>query len=302
MKTPPYLKPGDAIGIVCPAGYMRREKIAACVSTLRKWGYHVHIGKTVGGSSKNYFSGSDEERLTDLQNMLDDKSIRAVICGRGGYGTTRILDDINFDKFIKHPKWIVGFSDITILHSFIQNKFKISSIHGPMCGAFNQVQQKNSYLNSLKDCLEGKPTHYEAVYHPLNITGKIKAPVVGGNLCLLAHSIGTNAEIITNGTILFMEDIGEPLYNIDRMMLQLKRSGKFNKLKGLIVGGFTDCKDTDRPFGKNVYEIIFDHIREYDVPTCFGFPISHENENGAIQLGMKYTLEVGEHKTILSSL
>jgi len=302
MKTPPFLKPGDTIGIVCPAGFMPKEKILNCVSMLKKWGYKVQIGSTVGGKSKNYFSGTDAERLMDLQNMLDDKGINAIIFGRGGYGTTRILDEINFDKFAKNPKWIVGFSDITILHSYIQNKFNISSIHGPMCGAFNQVPKDNPFVFSLKDTLEGKPTVYETAYHPLNNTGKVKAPIVGGNLCLLAHGIGTNAEIETKGKVLFIEDIGEQLYNIDRMMLQLKRSGKFAKIKGFIVGGFSDCKDTERTFGKNAYEIIFDHIKEFDFPTCFGFPISHERENVAIQLGMKYSLEVNEYKTILSSL
>lgn len=302
MKTPPFLKPGDTIGIVCPAGFMPKEKILNCVSMLKKWGYKVQIGSTVGGKSKNYFSGTDAERLMDLQNMLDDKRINAVIFGRGGYGTTRILDEINFDKFVQHPKWIVGFSDITILHSYIQNSFNISSIHGPMCGAFNHVPKENPFVFSLKDTLEGKPTVYEAAYHPLNNTGKVKAPIVGGNLCLLAHGIGTNAEIETKGKILFIEDIGEQLYNIDRMMLQLKRSGKFAKMKGLVVGGFSDCKDTERTFGKNANEIIFDHIKEFDFPTCFGFPISHELENVAIQLGMKYSLEIDEHKTILTSL
>ena len=302
MKTPRFLKPGDTIGIVCPAGFMPREKILNCISMLKKWGYKVQIGKTVRGKSKNYFSGTDEERLMDLQNMLDDKHINTIIFGRGGYGTTRILDEINFDKFAKNPKWIVGFSDITILHSFIQNKLKVSSIHGPMCGAFNQIPKNNPFIFSLKDTLEGKPTVYETSFHPLNNTGKVKAPIVGGNLCLLAHGIGTNAEIDTTGKILFIEDIGEQLYNIDRMMLQLKRSGKFNKLKGFIVGGFSDCKDTERTFGKNAYEIIFDHIKEFDFPTCFGFPVGHELENVAIQLGLKYSLEVNEYKTILSSL
>jgi muramoyltetrapeptide carboxypeptidase len=302
MKTPPFLSPGDTIGIVCPAGFMPKEKILNCVSMLKKWGYKVQIGKTVGGKSKNYFSGTDEERLIDLQIMLDDKNIKAIIFGRGGYGTTRILDDINFNKFIKHPKWIVGFSDITILHSFIQKKFKISSIHGPMGGAFNQKLKKNPFLLSLKDTLEGKPTVYETPYHPMNNPGKVKAPMVGGNLCLLAHGIGTNAEVETKGKILFIEDVNEQYCNIDRMMLQLKRSGKLSKIKGLIVGGFSDCKETERPFGKNINEIIFDHIKEFDFPTCFGFPISHELENVAIQMGMRYSLEVNEHKTILSSL
>lgn len=302
MKTPPFIKPGDTIGIVCPAGYMEKNKITNCVSTLKKWGYKVQVGKTVGGKSKNYFSGTDEERLDDFQSMLDNKKINAIIFGRGGYGTTRILDDINFEQFKRFPKWIVGFSDITVLHGYLQHSLKFSSIHGPMCGAFNQSPRENRFTLSLKDTLEGKPTMYVSTFHPLNNPGKVKAPIVGGNLCLLTHGIGTNAEIDTKGKILFIEDVGEQLYNIDRMMLQMKRSGKLDQLKGLIVGGFTDCKDTERPFGKNANEIIFDHIKEYDFPTCFGFPISHEKENVAIQLGMKYMLEISADKTTLSSV
>lgn len=302
MKVPPFLKKGDTIGIVCPGGYMPKDKIAACVSTLKKWGYKVKIGKTVGGKSANYFSGTDEERRDDLQSMLDDKEIKAILFGRGGYGTSRILDQINFKRFVANPKWLIGFSDITILHSFLQRNFKISSIHGPMCGAFHQDKGENMYTLSLKDVLEGKPTVFQADYHPLNNTGKVTAKITGGNLCLLAHGIGTNAEVDTKGKILFIEDVGEQLYNIDRMMLQLKRSGKFDQVKGLIVGGFTDCKDTERHFGKEAYEIIFDQIKEFDFPTCFGFPISHEKENIAICMGMKYSLEVSAFQTILASV
>lgn len=302
MKMPPYLQPGDTIGVVCPAGYMPKEKTKQCIATLKKWGYKVVVGKTVGGKSKNYFSGTDEERLNDLQRMLDDRNIHAIIFGRGGYGTSRILDQINFTKFLKHHKWIVGFSDITILHGYLQKTLNVSSIHGPMASAFNNDKGENAYTLSLKDVLEGKPTVYQCNYHPLNNTGRITAPVVGGNLSLLVHGIGTNAEINTNGKILFLEDVGEQLYNIDRMMLQLKRSGKLQKLKGLIVGGFTDCKDTDRPFGKDAYKIIFDNIKEFDYPTCFGFPISHEKENVAVQLGKKYSLEIDAFQTILSTV
>ncbi|MFZ9261961.1 MAG: S66 peptidase family protein [Chitinophagaceae bacterium] len=302
MIIPPFLKPGDTIGIVCPGGFMAKEKVLNCVSTLKKWGYKVQLGKTVGGKSKNYFSGSDDERLFDVQSMLDDKNIDAIIFGRGGYGTTRILDRLDFRRFKKNPKWIVGFSDITILHTYLQKQLKISSIHGPMCGAFNKGPKENQFILSLKDALEGKPTIVQSEFHSLNNTGKTTARIIGGNLCLLAHGIGTNAELETSGKILFIEDIGEQLYNIDRMMLQLKRSGKLSKLKGLIVGGFTDNKDTERPFGKNAYEIIFDHIKEYDFPTCFGFPIGHDEENVAIQLGLKYTLEINNYQSILSKI
>lgn len=292
MKIPPHLQPGDTIAIVCPAGYMPQERIKACTRTLKNWGYKVVKGKTVGGKSKNYFSGTDEERLQDLQQFINDPNIDAILCGRGGYGTTRILDGIDWKAFKKNPKWIIGFSDITVLHGYMHEQLEIASIHGPMAGAFNTGDGENRFTFSLKDTLEGKPVQYISAPHPFNRTGKVNAPVIGGNLCLMAHCMGSNAEYNTNGKILFIEDIGEQLYNIDRMMLQLKRAGKLKKLKGLIVGGFSDNKDTERPFGKTAYEIIAEAVKEYRYPTCFGFPISHERENVAIAIGQKYTLEI----------
>lgn len=297
MKIPPFLQPGDTIGIVCPAGFMPAEKAKACIQTLKKWGYKVVKGKTLGGRSKNYFSGTDEERLNDLQSFIDDPSINAILCGRGGYGTTRILDGINWKAFKKNPKWIVGFSDITVLHGYMQAQLGVSSIHGPMAGAFNNGETRFTF--SLKDTLEGKPVHYTSATHPFNQIGKAKAAVIGGNLCLMAHCIGTNAEYDTDGKILFIEDIGEQLYNIDRMILQLKRAGKLKKLKGLIVGGFSDNKDTERTFGKTAYEIIAEAVQEYHYPKCFGFPISHEKENVAIAIGQTYALEISDEAVSL---
>jgi muramoyltetrapeptide carboxypeptidase len=302
MKQPPYLQPGDTIGIVCPAGYMPLENATSCIKTLKKWGYKVVKGKTLGGKSTNYFSGTDEERLNDFQRMLDNDQIKAIIFGRGGYGTTRILDQINWKNFKKNPKWIVGFSDITVLHGYMHEQLKISSIHGPMAGAFNVDEGENRFTLSLKDTLEGKPVLYFSEVHELNKTGIVKAAMVGGNLCLLTHGIGTNAQIDTKGKILFIEDIGEQLYNIDRMMLQLKRAGMLKKLKGLVVGGFTDNKDTERTFGKMAYQIIHEAVEEYKYPKCYGFPISHEKENVAIQIGVTYKLIIDEFQVTLSSL
>lgn len=292
MKMPPFLKPGDTIGLVCPASYMAPDQFINCINTLKKWGYKVVKGKTLGGKSTGYFSGTDDERLADLQRMLDDPNINAVMCARGGYGTTRILDDINWSKFKKNPKWVIGFSDITILHSYMHQQVNIASIHGPMAGAFNYDEPENRYTLSLKDSMEGKPVQYMAKSHVLNKIGKAKAPIVGGNLALLAHAIGTNAEYDTDGKILFIEDVGEQMYNIDRMMQQLKRAGMLKKLKALIVGGFTDCKDTVRPFGKDAYQIIADAVQEYKYPKCFGFPISHGKENVAVVVGLEYLLTI----------
>ena len=301
MKFPTYLKPGDTIAIVCPAGYLPAAKAKACNNTLKKWGFKVTKGKTLGGKSKNYFSGSFEERLADLQNQIDDPSINAILCGRGGYGTTHLLDHIDWKKFKKNPKWIIGFSDITILHTYLLTEIGVASMHGPMANAFNEDNGINRYTLSLKDSLEGKPVHYTAKPHAQNTYGKAIAPMVGGNLSLLAHAVGTNADVDTRGKILFIEDVGEQLYNVERMLLQLKRAGKLSKLKGLVVGGFTSNKDTDRPFGKNIEQVIYDVVREFKFPICFGFPISHEKENVAIIVGGTYRLEVSVHGTTLSS-
>lgn len=301
MKTPAFLAPGDKIAIVCPAGYMPATKATSCIKTLKKWGYEVVRGKTLGGTSKNYFSGSETERLNDLQAQLDNPNIKAILCGRGGYGTTHLLDKLDWKKFKKNPKWIIGFSDITILHTYLHEQLGIISIHGPMANAFNEDKGINRYTLSLKDTLEGKPTHYSCAPHQFNINGKVKATIVGGNLSLLAHAIGTNADLKTKGKILFIEDIGEQLYNVERMLLQLKRAGKLDKLKGLVVGGFTQNKNTERPFGKDIFQLIHDVVKDYKYPVCFGFPISHEKENVAIAYGSPYRLEVTDDQVTLSS-
>jgi muramoyltetrapeptide carboxypeptidase len=301
MKTiiPPYLKKGDTIGIVAPASFMPVEKMQTCVDTLDSWGYTVQLGETTHSNSQNYFSGTDDERLNDFQQMLDDKSIKAILCARGGYGTSRIIDRINFKKFKKHPKWIIGFSDITVLHSHIFSNYKIASLHAPMAAAFNEGEFTNPYVESLKNALEGNPSHYECPAHAFNNAGEKKGILVGGNLSLLCHLIGTDSDIKTKDKILFLEDVGEYLYNVDRMMLQLKRTGKLDKLAGLIIGGFTDNKDTERLFGKSVYDIIYEQVNKYDYPICFGFPVSHEKENYALKIGESYTLHVGESVSLI---
>jgi len=299
---PPYLQKGDTIGIVAPAGFMPIEKMQTCIETFDSWGYNVQLGTTTHSNSQNYFSGTDEERLNDLQQMLDDRNIKAILCARGGYGMSRIIDRISFKKFRKHPKWVIGFSDITVLHSHIFANYKIASLHAPMAAAFNEGEFNNPYILSLKDAIEGKPAHYECAPHAFNKTGEVKGQLVGGNLSLLAHLIGTDSDIRTKNKILFLEDVGEYLYNVDRLLLQLKRSGKFNKLAGMIIGGFTDNKDTERPFGKQVYDIIYEQVNDYDFPICFGFPVSHEKENYALKTGGKYKLTVTGEVSVLQEI
>lgn len=299
MKIPPYLQKGDTIAITCPAGYMAKEKASTCIKVLQQWGYEVLVGKTLGSKSKTYFSGTDEERLNEFQAMLDAPEVKAILCGRGGYGVGRIIDQLDFTAFSKNPKWIIGFSDITILHAHINRNFKIATLHAPMAGAFNDGGYKNKYVKSIKAALEAEKADYSCKTHRFNKTGKAKAELVGGNLALITHLIGTKSDYQTKGKILFLEDIGEQHYNIDRMLHQLKRSGKLNDLAGLIIGKFTDMQDTERPFGKKVQNIIHDIISEYKYPVCFGFPVSHDKENVALKVGASYQLTVSKQSVQL---
>jgi muramoyltetrapeptide carboxypeptidase len=292
IKIPRYLKKGNTIGITCPAGFMAAEKAQTCIRILRQWGYEVMVGKTLGSGSNNYFSGTDEERKDELQAMLDDKHIHAILCGRGGYGMGRIIDQLDFKKFRKNPKWIIGFSDITVLHSHIYNNCKIASMHAPMAAAFNDEGYKNEFIGSLEKAISGKKANYKTAGHAFNKPGIAEGELMGGNLSLLAHLTCTPSDIKTKNKILFIEDIGEYIYNIDRMLYQLKRSGKLDKLAGLIIGGFTDMKDTERPFGKTVYEVIRDIAAEYDYPVCFDFPVSHGAKNYALKIGVAYELKI----------
>jgi muramoyltetrapeptide carboxypeptidase len=288
---PPYLKPGDTIGIVCPAGYMPLEKAQTCIETLTEWGFKVIAGKTLGRQF-NYFSGTDKERLHDLQHMMDDKNIDAIFCGRGGYGTGRIIDQLDFSKFRKHPKWIVGFSDITILQSHLFSNYKIASLHAPMAAAFNDDEFKNQYIQSLHDALIGEKSDYKTEGNILDQTGKARGVLIGGNLSLLVNAIGTSSDVKTKNKILFIEDVGEYIYNVDRMMYQLKRSGKLEDLNGLIIGRFSDMKDTTVPFGQTIEEVLKDLVKDYEYPVCFRFPVSHDKENYALKIGVKYKLNV----------
>ena len=298
-KIPPYLKKGDTVGIVCPAGYMPRDKAETCVQVLQDWGYRVRIGATLGGHSLNYFSGTDEERLTDLQQMLDDESVNAILCGRGGYGVGRIIEQIDFTRFRKKPKWIIGFSDITVLLNHIYSNFNIACLHEPMASAFNRKKKKNPFVQSLHAALMGKTSHYKADPQFFNRVGKASGVLVGGNLSLMAHITGTSSDVQTRGKILFLEDVGENMYNIDRMMYQLKRTGKLEKLAGLIYGGFTDMKDTDRPFGESIHALLSDIVKEYTFPVCFDFPVSHGRENYALKLGLLYEFNVSRKSVSL---
>ncbi len=296
--TPPYLKHGDCIGVVCPAGFMPADKVQTCLQVLDNWGYQVKVGTTVG-SQCHYFSGTDEERLADLQQMLDDEDVHAILCARGGYGLTRMIDKINFKKFCRKPKWIIGFSDISVLHSHIHRQYGIATLHAPMAAAFNSDAYKNEYVESLRNAVAGIKADYICDSHAYNKKGSCSGELVGGNLSLIAHLCGTESAFKTRRRILFLEDVSEYIYNVDRMFYQLKRNGMFDRLAGLIIGGFTDMKDTTTPFGKQVYDVIHDLVKNYDYPIAFGFPVSHDKENLALKIGREYKLTVAGKKVRL---
>ncbi len=271
------------------------EELQPALDLFKNNGLEVVFGKNLFGS-EHQFSGTDGERAADLQQMLDDPSVKAVISARGGYGTMRIIDMIDFTTFRKHPKWIIGYSDITVLHSHIHN-FGIETLHATMPINFDKHPEATATLLA---ALAGEKLSYAVGAHALNKTGEAAGPLVGGNLSLLYALTGSVSDISTKGKILFIEDLDEYLYHIDRMMLNLKRSGKLEGLAGLVVGGMTDIKDNTVPFGKSAEEIIIDAVKEYNYPVCFNLPAGHIGRNLALVLGRKMKLVVTNDGSTLS--
>lgn len=289
LIQPPYLKKGDKIGIVAPARKISESEIKPAVEILESWGLQVVLSKNLF-NSYHQFAGPGRERAEDLQSMLDDTSIKAIISARGGYGTLKIIDAIDFLPFIRNPKWIIGYSDITVLHSHI-HKIGIATLHATMPINFTKNAEATE---SLRKALFGEQLTYTFDAHPLNRVGNAEAVTTGGNLSLLYALSGSISEADTQGKILFLEDLDEYLYHIDRMMLNLKRAGKLNQLAGLVVGGMTDMKDNAVPYGKTAEEIIYSAVKEFDFPVCFNFPAGHIDRNMALYLGMKAKLQVTE--------
>lgn len=285
------LQPGDKIAIIATARLISHEDIATAIDILQGWGLEVEVGPTVG-AQYGVFAGDDALRLQDLQQALDRPDIKAIICARGGYGTTRILDQVDFSRFQQHPKWIVGFSDITSLLCHIHS-LGIESVHGIMPLLFPTGTE--AALDSLRRVLFGEKLSYSTGAHAFNRTGIAEGQLIGGNLALLHNVSGTSSDFSTKGKILFLEDVDEYLYSIDRMMVHLDRAGKLKDLAGLIVGHFSDMKDNAIPFGKDAYEIIAEHSGKYSYPVCYGFPTGHEPDNLALVCGRTARLEVAEN-------
>ena len=291
ILIPPKLKAGDKVAIVAPARKISIEEIKPAIDIIESWGLTVTVGNTIG--KENFqFAGTDEERLNDFQNAIDDDSVKAIICARGGYGSVRFVDEIDFRKFSKKPKWICGFSDITVLQSHLLNVYGIASVHSTMALAFENNTVES--LETLREILFGENVSYSIPYNKLNRFGSEYGILCGGNLSLLQNLSGTNSDIDTDDKILFIEDVDEYLYHFDRMMQWLKRSGKLENLAGLLVGHLTKMKNLDelKPFGKTAEEIISEAVNEYEYPVCFGFPAGHENDNRAFVIGGKYSLTV----------
>lgn len=263
--------------------------MTGAVKLLQSWGLEVVLGDTVN-ASYHQFAGDDAFRAKDLQRFLDDDSIKAIIAARGGYGTVRMIDLVDFSHFNQNPKWISGFSDITLLHTHLFTNFNVASIHGQMPISIPDASKRS--LDTLRKALFGEDVSYQITPDPLNRRGEASGILIGGNLSILLSASGSVSDLDYTGKILFIEDVGEYLYSIDRMLRALKRAGKLAALKGIIVGGFTDVKDNDIPFGQTVTEIVLDVVKEYDYPVCFGFPAGHVPDNCSLVLGKILNLSV----------
>ena len=289
--APPYLAKGDTIVIVASARKISKQELTPTITILKRWGLVVELGPNIY-KEYNQFSGTDEERKQDLQWALDHEKAKAILIARGGYGILRIIDNIDFGSFTKNPKWLVGYSDVTVLHSHIQS-LGICSLHATM--PINFLKHEKATL-SIKKLLFNQKQEYKIEAQPFNRTGTAEAEVVGGNLSLLYALSGSSSEVPYKNKILFIEDLDEFLYHVDRMMLQLKRSGKLEHLAGLIVGGMSELKDNSISFGKTVEEIILDSVKDYTYPVCFNFPAGHIDENMAFYLGRRARLDVKTNK------
>jgi len=302
LIQPPYLKKGDTVLILATAGIINDSTIINnSIEILKSWGLNVRLGKNLY-ESNGHFAGTDKQRLEDFQNAIDDDNIKAVWCARGGYGTVRIIDDIDFTKFKENPKWIIGFSDVTVLHNEIHN-LGIETIHAMMPSTLKPGdEEQKKAQKSLKKALFGKKIKYRVSESDYNKDGEAAGQLVGGNLSILYSLLGSKSTISAENKILFIEDVGEYEYHIDRMLLNLKRNGYFDKCKGLIVGGISDVRENDVAFGKTVEEIVLDAVKEYDFPVSFDFPAGHIRDNRTLILGREISLLVKENKAVVKFL
>jgi muramoyltetrapeptide carboxypeptidase len=286
----------QTIALVATARKNIDDNLKSVVDLLHSWGLEVVIGKSIG-LNNHQLAGTDEQRAADLQTQMDNPNIKAIWCVRGGYGTVRIIDRLDFTKFKQNPKWIIGFSDVTVIHSYL-NTMKLASIHGVMPVTISKATPET--IESVRIALFGESLQYKLPSDSANKVGNAKGELVGGNLSILYSLMGSNAQIDCKGKILFIEDLDEYLYHIDRMMMSLKRCGCFNDLQGLIVGGMTKMKDNDIPWGKNANQIIEEITKEYSFPIFYNFPAGHFRDNRALIFGKQVSLELNSKTSTLT--
>jgi muramoyltetrapeptide carboxypeptidase len=290
MITPSFLKPGDLIGIVAPARKISPEEILPALEMIRARGYRLRLGEHLYAADRQ-FAGTDAQRAADLQRMIDDPEVRAVLCARGGYGSVRLVDRIDWSRLARDPKWIIGYSDITVFHSHIHRHLGMETLHATMPLNFAQPGVDEA-LSSLWKALEGSLDAYAFPAHPLNRPGKAVGQLLGGNLSVLYSLLGSPSDLDVTGKILFLEDLDEYLYHIDRMMMNFNRNGWLDRIAGLVVGGMTQMNDNSVPFGRNAEEIVREAMDRTDIPLAFGFPAGHLADNRAIILGRTIQLTV----------
>ena len=300
LIQPPMLQPGNTIGITCPAGAVVEQDVLTATQMLESWGFRVFRGNTVG-KSWMVFGGTDEERLADLQQMINNPNIHAILCGRGGYGVTRILDSLDLTPLTQHPKWIIGYSDITALHCQLQQQYNIASIHADMVNGLGNTLDSSSF--TLYELLTGTKPVYSFPSSGYNRKGIAEGQLVGGNLSMVLAMMGSSGELQTDGKLLFLEDVREYKYSIDRMLQTLKRAGKLKNLQGLVLGGFVRLRE-DNPdeYAMNIGEIILEKVAEYTYPVCFNFPAGHQVLNMALKFGASHRLHVEDQISSLVAL
>jgi muramoyltetrapeptide carboxypeptidase len=300
VRVPPALQRGDTIAITCPASAVEPQDLADCRRMLQQWGYRVRFGQTVG-SHWQRFGGTDADRAADLQRLLDDPNTRAILFGRGGYGVMRMMDRLNWEKFQQQPKWLIGFSDLTALHCHVHTACATATLHADMGSGLGADYDTSA--RTLREALGGNRIRYQSGGHPLNRPGSATGQLVGGNLSMIYAMQGSKSALQTNGKILLIEDVSEYKYTVDRMMMNLKRSGKLDQLAALVVGGFTGTKaDTDQAFTLSLEEIIMEKVQGFDFPVCFHYPSGHQKENWALKLGVFYELNVARHRVTLNEM
>ena len=304
---PDYLIQGDTIGISSPAGFITAEEVQPAIRQMQSWGFNIKTGESIG--KRNFtFGGTDEERARDFQKMLDDPSIKAIMCARGGYGFVRIIDQLRFETFAVKPKWIIGFSDLTVLHNHLSSNFGIASIHSKMCNSFPEDWSRAEpiqveTINSIRQALTGEKLYYKAVHNEKNRKGVAEGILVGGNLKTIESLAGSKSDLETTGRILFVEDTCEYLYSIDRMFWNLKRTGKLSRLKGLIIGGFkVKPDDPGEEFALSLYDIVLEKVKNFNYPVCFDFPVGHQKNNYALKCGIKHLLTVKASQVTLKEI